>query len=65
MVLEFLHCRKVFMNSTNFLRNPDYISSTISSRLIPLCECRLVPAAKTTIFRIVALKLLPVALSSL
>jgi hypothetical protein len=42
IVSDFLHCRTVFMNSTNFRQQIlDYFISTISSRSFPLCEYRL------------------------
>ncbi len=42
IVSEFLHCRKLFMNSTNFQQKIlDYLISIISSRSFPHCEYRL------------------------
>jgi hypothetical protein len=42
IVSDFLHCRKLFRNSTNFQQKIlDYLISIISSRSFPHCEYRL------------------------
>ncbi len=41
IVSDFLHCRKLYMNSTNFRQKIlDYLISIISSRSFPHCEYR-------------------------